>query len=175
MKGRDLRISVTELLRRPGTRREVARTFTSPGYLVAASTVPEGSDIVVDLVVESTAQSGTLTVTGTVAAPWEGECRRCLADVHGTLEIDVREVFSHSPDALTDDDVWPLEGEEIDLDEVVGESILLALPLAPLCGPDCKGPALDEFPARIDDDTTEDGSGPLADPRWAALDQLHFD
>ena len=174
-----LLVSVTELLRRPGTRRDVRRTVTSPGYVVTGSAVPEGADISVDLVVESTADPGTLTVSGTIAAPWTGECRRCLDPVEGTLEVDMHEVFSRRADAVSaDDEVWPLEGEEIDLDAVVADAVLLALPLAPLCGPDCRGPAPEEFPAVTEDDAADDATEPDAparDPRWAALDQLHFD
>lgn len=174
-----LLVSVTELLRRPGTRREVRRTVPSPGYVVTGSTVPEGADVDVDLVVESTADPGTLTVTGTIAAPWTGECRRCLDPVEGTLEVDAHEVFSRRADAVSaDDEVWPLEGEEIDLEAVVADAVLLALPLAPLCGPDCRGPAPEEFPTRPEDvpaDDVDDAAPAPRDPRWAALDQLHFD
>jgi uncharacterized protein len=182
-----LLVSVTELLRRPGTRREVRRTVDSPGYVVTGSTVPEGAPIDVDLVVESTADPGTLTVSGRVGAPWTGECRRCLDPVEGTLEVDMHEVFSRRADAVSaDDEVWPLEGEEIDLAEVVADAVLLALPLAPLCGPDCRGPAPEAFPTVVGDESAADGAidaddgdldggeGPR-DPRWAALDQLRFD
>lgn len=177
-----LLVSVTELLRRPGTRREVTRTIEGSGHGVVGSSVSEGAPIEVDLVVESTADPGTLTVAGRVSAPWTGECRRCLDPVEGTLEVDVHEVFSHRADAIAaDDEVWPLEGEEIDLAAVVDDALLLALPLAPLCGPDCRGPAPEDFPAVAgegaptgDDGGSDEGDGPV-DPRWAALDQLRFD
>jgi uncharacterized protein len=58
--------------------------------------------------------------------------------------------------------------------------VLLTLPLAPLCGDDCKGPAPEAFPAVVEDDAVPSGAGDAppdapADPRWAALDALHFD
>lgn len=179
-----LLVGVTELLRRPGTRREVRREIDSPGYAVAGSTVPPGATIDVDLVVESTADPGTLTVTGSVRAPWVGECRRCLEPVEGALEVDLREVFSRTPRSMGDDEeVWPVEGDEIDLAEVVADALLLALPLAPLCGPDCKGPAPDDLPVTVEGDADggdalDDRDGPdepRRDPRWAALDDLRFD
>jgi len=170
-----LLVSVTELLRRPGSRREVERTVASPGYAVTGSTVPEGADIDVRLVVESTADPGTLTLTGTVAAPWTGECRRCLDPVAGSLEIDLREVFSRSAASTGgDDEVWPLDGEEIDLSEVVADAVLLALPLAPLCGPDCRGPVPEQLPVSVEGEADDADPTPV-DPRWAALDELRFD
>lgn len=174
-----LLVSVTELLRRPGTRREVRRTLPSPGYTVAGSSVPEGADVEVDVVVESTADPGTVTASGSITAPWTGECRRCLGDVEGTLEIELDEVFSRRIDPAEVDDVWPLEGEEIDLEEVVADAVLLALPLAPLCGPDCEGPDPDAAPVSIEGEpSAEEGdeeAEPPRDPRWAALDDLRFD
>ena len=55
---------------------------------------------------------------------------------------------------------------------MVRDAVLLALPLAPLCGDDCRGPAPEAFPTGVGDD---DRPGPLADPRWAALAELDFE
>ena len=51
------------------------------------------------------------------------------------------------------------------------------LPLAPLCGPDCRGPAPEDFPATVEGEGAGEGEGdePAGDPRWAALDELRFD
>jgi uncharacterized protein len=175
----ELRLGVGDLLHRPGTRREVERELKSVGLAVAASTVPAGATIALSLAVESTADPGTLTVTGTVSAPWAGECRRCLDPVHGEIETEVSEVFARRP---VDDEIWELEGEEIDLAALAFEALLLALPLAPLCGPDCRGPAPEAFPAVVEDDgvdieggTREGDRERTIDPRWSALDDLRFD
>jgi uncharacterized protein len=67
-------------------------------------------------------------------------------------------------------ETWPLTSDEIDLEPVVREAVLLALPLAPLCDEGCLGPAPERFPATVEDgDVAEE---PPRDPRWAALDQL---
>lgn len=173
MTGRgDLRFGVGDLLHRPGTRRDVRRTVATDELVVGTATVAAGTEIDVDLVVESTAQPGTIAITGTLSAPWRGECRRCLTPIEGTVETTVHEIFATHP---ADEEIWPLEDESVDLGAVVREGVLLALPLAPLCRDECMGPAPDEFPA-ISIDTDDDGAdGPIGDPRWAALDQLRFD
>jgi uncharacterized protein len=48
--------------------------------------------------------------------------------------------------------------------------VLLALPIAPLCRPDCGGPSPDAY--RVSQVGTADADDPPLDPRWAALDQL---
>lgn len=170
----DLRLGVGDLLHRPGSRRSVQRTVTTDELVVGTAAVAGGTEIEVDLVVESTAQPGTITITGTLSAPWSGECRRCLTPIEGTLETVVDEIFSTRP---TDEEIWPLESDSIDLGAVVREGVLLALPLAPLCSDACRGPAPDAFPALTPDDaaTDEAASEPAGDPRWAALDQIRFD
>jgi uncharacterized protein len=195
---RGLVVGVSDLLRRPGARRAVQRVLDSPGHVVGGVEVPVDAEIEVDLVVEATADPNTLSLSGVVRAPWTGECRRCLDPVGGILELDVRELFSREPDTAGDEDIWPIEAEQIDVAAVVADAILLALPLAPLCGPECRGPAPDEFPAQVADenvagpgaDTDENVADPRADtdenasdeevvdvrdPRWSALDDLRFD
>ncbi|MGH9274093.1 MAG: YceD family protein [Acidimicrobiales bacterium] len=170
-----LRIGVMELRRRPGTQREVHVATPLPGLAITSAQVPEGAGIVVDGTLE--AIEGAVTLSGTVTAPWTGECRRCLDPVVGTLEVALSEVFEPHP---TDGETYPIEGDEVDLEPVVRDGVLLHLPLAPLCRPDCPGPAPDVFPTIVEADGTDvedDGAATERppDPRWAALDQLKFD
>lgn len=159
-----------ELRRRPGTQREIDLRVPLAGLAVSGSEVPADADLAIEATLE--AAEGAVTMIGTVTVPWAAECRRCLDDVGGTMVVDVSEVFEAHP---TDGETYPLDGDEIDLEPVVRDAALLNLPLAPLCDPECSGPAPDRFPA-----TTAAAPGRAdpkagADPRWAALDQLRFE
>lgn len=166
-----LRIGVTELRRRPGTQREVQVATPLPDLAITSAQVPPDTEVVVDAVLESI--EGAVTVSGTVRAPWVGECRRCLDVVEGQLEVVLSEVFEVHP---TEGETYPIDGEDVDLEPVVRDAVLLHLPLAPLCRPDCPGPAPDQFPTVIEGDTPDDGGGDRPpDPRWAGLEQLKFD
>jgi uncharacterized protein len=105
-------------------------------------------------------------VAGTIHAPWEGECRRCLEPVHGTLEVELQELFSAEGDP---DEVYRLDGEEVDLRPMVRDAVVLNLPQAPLCRAECLGPDPERYPATVEDDA------PTTDRRWAALSELRFD
>jgi uncharacterized protein len=170
-----LRLTVLELRRRPGTQRDVEVTAPIEGLEITSARVPDGADVAVAATLE--AIEGAITVTGTVTAPWEGECRRCLETVTGTIEAPLSEVFEPHP---TEGETYPLEGDEVDLEPVVRDAVLLSLPLAPLCREDCAGPAPEAFPASVaggseaDEGTDPDAERP-PDPRWAALEQLKFD
>lgn len=184
---RALRIGVTELLRHPGSRFEVRREVPASelgDLVVGTSRVEPDVEICADLVLES--QTGTVVASGTVSTVWSGECRRCLEPVTGDVRHELREVFGEvaegGPDA---DDLYPLDVDQLDLEPLLRDAVLLSLPVAPLCGPDCRGPVPEAFeggegqmvdardPAGADDDPTT-GSRPR-DPRWAALDALDFD
>ena len=169
-----LLIGVTELRRRPGTQREITLATPVSGLAITTARVPDGAEVELDLVLE--AIDGAITVTGSLAAPWSAECRRCLDEVRGLARVDVREVFEVRP---APGETYPIEGDDIDLEPVVRDTVLLNLPLAPLCRPECLGPAPDEFPtilpASRDDDLGADDAEAPRDPRWAALDVLRGD
>ncbi len=167
-----LRIGVLELRRRPGTERDVRVSTPLPGLGITSAQVPEEAEVVVDATLE--AIEGAVTVSGTVTAPWVGECRRCLEPVTGTVEATLSEVFEPHP---TEGETYPLEGDEVDLEPVVRDAVLLGLPLAPLCREDCPGPAPEAFPTTVEADGPDDEADaePPRDPRWAALDELHLD
>lgn len=162
---RPLQVGVAELWRHPGTRRRVHERVPLEGLAISTSAVPEGGEIEVDVELEAIA--GGVVAAGTVAAPWVGACRRCLEQVQGVAEVDVREVFEP---AATEGETYPLGEDRVDLEPMVRDAVLLALPLAPLCSAGCRGPAPQAFPTG-----TAEADAPRPDPRWAALDELRFD
>jgi uncharacterized protein len=156
---------VAELLRRPSSRLSVRRSVPLDGATVVDSHLAEGAEADVDLELESLADG--IVVTGTISAPWEGSCRRCLAPVGGRAEAVVRELFHSAP---TTDEARPLAGEQIDLEPLVREAVMLELPLAPLCRPDCAGLCPE---CGADRNVVDCGHRPdTRDPRWAALEGL---
>lgn len=164
-------ISVTEIRRHLGSRLSVERSLEAEGLGLSDVRVVDGSAVTLTGEVESISEG--VVLTGTVSVPWEAECRRCLTEVTGVAEIDVREVFETHP---VDGETWQLEQDHIDVGPLLHDTALLALPLAPLCGDDCAGPAPDAYPtAPVDDDTDPVDDEPPSDPRWAALKDLKLD
>lgn len=171
-----LRIGVAELRRRPGNQQQVQRVVEVGGVAVSTAEVPEDAEVVVEVTLESLTDG--VRARGVVRVPWEGACRRCLGPTGGVIEMPVDEVYKDQPD---EGETLPVEGDSIDLGPVVHDATVLALPLAPLCGPDCAGPDPEQFPVRTPGpvDGVADGEDEAAerpiDPRWAALEQLRFD
>ena len=127
-------VPVAALLREPGARRRVRVAGPVAGLDVTSSRVPEEADVELDAVLESV--HGGVLVSGTLRAPWSGECRRCLEPASGWLEVKLRELCVDSGDAET---TYGLAGDELDLRPIVHDACILALPLAPLCREGCLG------------------------------------
>ena len=165
-----LRVGIADLRRRPGTRRRVTEAVPLDDLAVSTAAVPSGSPVEVDLELETL--SDGLVATGTIGAPWVGDCRRCLRPVEGRAEVEVREIFQPRP---TEGETYPLGEDIVDLEPMVRDAVLLALPLAPLCAEDCRGPAPEQFPTGIADEGSGVPPAPPVDPRWAALSGLDFE
>ena len=134
--------------------------------------VPEGAPLAVDVRLESVTEG--VLVSGTVTAPVRGECARCLDPITDELVVDIVELFAY-PDSATDetsgeDEVHRIDGDLLDIEPVVRDTIVLGLPWTPLCRPDCAG-LCPTCGARLDE--VQDGhSHETIDPRWAALQAL---
>ena len=148
--------------------REVQRTVTAPaGWALPTAGVPVGREVTLDLRLEAV-MDGVL-VSGTVSAPLEAECGRCLEPVVSDLSAPLQELFSYDADAAGED-ASAMAGDLIDLEPVVRDAVVLALPASPLCSEDCAG-LCSECGARLAD--AEDGHNhETLDPRWAALTGL---
>ena len=170
-------LDTRELGRRPGSMREVRLPAPAPeGLGVELIGVPPGAELDLDLRLESVMEG--VYVSGTVTGPLAGECGRCLEPVSDLLTVRVQELFSYQErDAAAasrgddeDDDVSHMQGDHLDLEPVLRDAVVLALPLTPLCQPDCGG-LCTECGERLDD-LPEDHAHDAPDPRWAALQDL---
>jgi uncharacterized protein len=158
------------LPRRPGSARTETRTVPAPADLHAGMAgVPEGSDLRLDVTLESVTEG--VLVTATVTAQVTGECARCLEPLAQTAVVRCRELFSYEQGAGdADEDGYSLDGDLLDLEPVLRDALVLALPLAPLCRQDCPGLCA-ECGALLAQVGSEHGHEPAIDPRWAGLRQ----
>jgi uncharacterized protein len=118
-------------------------------------------------------------VNGHVETRAQVECERCLKPVELPVSADFEleyitdsEYESSAADELTEAEmsVSVIDGQAIDVDEIVKEQILLAVPTRMLCREDCKGICpqcgSDRNLGECACVTKE------VDPRWAALKNL---
>jgi uncharacterized protein len=74
-------------------------------------------------------------------------------------------------DTEQDDEEHYLDGDLLDLEPVLRDAVVLALPMSPLCLQDCPGLCV-VCGVPLDDAGPGHGHDDSPDPRWAALEQL---
>jgi len=115
-------------------------------------------------------------VTGHIETRAQLECDRCLKPIELPVSADFALEYitgadyeSSSVAALSEEElsVSVFDGDSIDVDEIVKEQILLAVPSRTLCREDCKGICPE---CGIDLNTGQcNCAAEEVDPRWAAL------
>jgi len=162
-----LKVSVAEILNRPGEYRDLD---VRPAFedvhteLARLDAGPLESRLRAESVVEG------VLVTGRVAGAASLKCARCLEPFEGFVELDVCELFTTPGHELPEEEAYKVEGSEIDLEPMLRDALLLALPLNPVHDENCKGLCascgrnLNEGPC---DCVTDE-----IDPRWAELSAL---
>lgn len=177
-------LDTRELGRRPGSQQERQLAVPAPSELgIEVLRVPEGAPVEIDLRLESVMEG--VLVTGGADAPLDGECARCLDPIEDTIHVRFQELFVHEDkhdrdeadhlvdDPDLDDETSRLEGDLLDLEPLLRDAVVLALPFQPLCEDDCPGLCA-ECGARLADDPDHAHEAPV-DPRWAALAALEQD
>jgi len=164
-------LDTRELGRRPGSQRQVSLTVPAPADLgIEVLQVPEGSPVELDLRLEAVMEG--VLVTGTAHASLVGECARCLEPLTDDVVVDLQELFVYEDHALPgeDDEVSTLQDDLVDLEPLLRDAVVLALPFQPLCMDDCPG-LCPECGTRLADDPDHVHEAAV-DPRWAALADL---
>ncbi len=127
---------------------------------------------------------GKVQVTGQLKARFPVSCGRCLEAAEIAVDEPFVMFFEENSGRhpvkdleLTEDDLhWKtFDGEEIDLTPLLREQLLLAVPMMPLCRPDCTGLSEHLESWDSDDEDSEkrvEIDGKPIDPRWNALAKL---
>lgn len=118
-----------------------------------------------------------INLGGRIGARVEAACDRCLRPLTLPLDIEFSEFFTPlrpeedrgEETELKPDDLHlsVYEGDEIDVDDLVREQVLLALPVQFVCREDCKG-LCQKCGADLNEGECQCPQGEI-DPRWAAL------
>ena len=184
--------------RQAGSARTQQLTVPAPDDLrLELARVPVGTDMHLDVKFEAVTEG--VLVTGSATAPLAGECARCLRPLTTSVTASFTELYLYADgrrthdkhdkherhakhdrrnsrewldeDTEQDDEERHLDGDLLDLEPVLRDAVVLALPMSPLCRDDCPGlcvecgvPLADAGPGHGHDDSP--------DPRWAALEQL---
>ena len=116
-----------------------------------------------------TNHAGALVLEGTASSLLDLSCDRCGTEFSREKVVELDYLLATELEDEESDEIFLLEGNEIDLDEVAGTAFILAMDTKNLCSDNCKG-----LCAKCGADLNNGPCGcrPEVDPRLAALAQL---
>lgn len=134
-----VKISVTQIRQRIGASQSFH--FVGSGEAMFDGDGPSWLSGLVEVEGEAVNNGGFIIVRGTIKTGAALVCNRCLVEYVQALSVPFSENFNEGsgPANDGDQDLMYFEGDEIELAEIVRETLLLAEPLKSLCSEDCKG------------------------------------
>lgn len=138
-----MKLDLSELVNTPGMSGSVDIDEPCPKEMEIECTAPVKGQIKVE-------NTGTLLlISGEVETKIKFECSRCLVDFTESVDAEIEEEFrvERVGDMMR---ALPLDEEDIesaklvennllDIDELIRQTLLVTLPIAPLCRPECQG------------------------------------
>jgi uncharacterized protein len=161
-------VDVRDLLEEPGASRKVHREEKFEDLATELARVPSEDPVRIDILLESVVEG--IMASGPLSGRIAYRCARCLKDFSTDFHYEVQELFTR--EATAQDDHYPIADGNIDLEPMVRDTVLLAVPFSPLCRESCLG-----LCERCGGDRNlgECSCGSEIDPRWAVLDELHLE
>jgi uncharacterized protein len=95
------------------------------------------ADPPLDAELELSALSGGIRVHGTATVTVHHTCHRCLEEWDEEVGVPVDQLYVEASRA--DDDDYAFSGDQIDLEPMLRDEVLLAMPLVPTCPEGCEG------------------------------------
>jgi len=137
-----MKIDLSEIARTPGMHATQEIDEPCPDDMGVTCTVPIKGQV-------SFTNTGSLLILkGEVCTEVRLECGRCLSEFQYPIAAEIQEEYrlQRIGDAIR---VYPLDEDDavsnlvvnnvLDLDELIRQSVLIAIPIQPLCKADCKG------------------------------------
>ncbi|QDE36572.1 DUF177 domain-containing protein [Microbacterium foliorum] len=159
-------LPVRDIVRKPGEMREHEFSVTlKDAWGEGIVSYEAGSELDLDVRLESVHEG--ILVSGIVDGEYAGVCGRCLIDIARPVEVEFQELFAYPGEEETD---FEVQDDHVDLETLVRDAAVLALPFQPVCQPDC--PGLDpKTGERLTASTDKEQAAPI-DPRWSALQNI---
>ena len=158
-------VNVRDILNRPGEQREKDFTIPAPEHFgEGLAVVPQGRDVHVSVRLESVHEG--ILASGFVETVADAQSARTLTEFQLPIEVEFQELFTYPSEVPSD---YLVQGDHVDLEQVVRDAVVLALPFQPEIAGETEDIELAEgISLVLADDERE---APL-DERWAALAKL---
>jgi len=136
---RGLVVDVTELLSRPGATQDIQGGVSVPDLRGALGWIGENETLRLDVTADNVTDG--IAVSGRVSGTMHLSCSRCLVSYDRSFEQVVDEMFyvGRADERDADADGYEVQDRHIDLEPMLRDVIVLAIPTQPLHTESCRG------------------------------------
>ena len=130
-------VQFSDLLSKNGRKKEINLSSTFEPIKFEGEEIKVIDKVLVDGIV--TSMEDVLVLNASIKTNLELQCSRCLDTFIYPIDIDIEERFTNNKDLLDDEEIIFVEGDVLNITEVVENSIISTLPIKRLCNKNCKG------------------------------------
>lgn len=130
-------IDVLDLIRKKVSKKKVHLVYEEESFYDEGEKIEFLSPIILDGELHLTGD--VIDLDGRVITELSLPCSRCLVNFNHSIDILIHEIFSPNPDNKDEDEIIFVEGDTIDVTDIIKNNILLSLPVKKLCKDDCEG------------------------------------
>jgi uncharacterized protein len=131
-----MKIDVSELFRKRVAQKNIDLVLKVEDVINISEEFQINSPVKVEGIVSLT--SDILHFDGHIKCDILLHCSRCTEEFAYAIDVDVYEEFTRDNENEDDNFIF-IEGDSLDITDIIERNILLALPIKPLCSESCKG------------------------------------
>ncbi|MDU3723191.1 MAG: DUF177 domain-containing protein [Clostridium celatum] len=129
-------INFSDLLSKRNRKKQISLSFKLEPLEFEGEEIRAIEDVKVEGV--ATSNEDVIVVNGSIKTKLQLTCSRCLDTFIYPIDIDIEERFTNDID-LQQDGTMFVEGDSLDITEIIENCIISTLPIKRLCKDDCKG------------------------------------
>ena len=130
-------IQFSDLLSKRSRKKEISLSFPFEKIIFEGDEITAVDPVCVEGMI--TTYEDMLVMKATIKTKLNLTCSRCLDTFIYPIDIEIEERFTNNEELRNEEDVIFVEGDSINITEIIENSIISTLPIKRLCKSDCKG------------------------------------
>ena len=129
-------INFSDLLSKKNRKKQISLTFELETFEFEGEEIRAIEKVDVEGVAIS--ENDVIVINASIKTKLQLSCSRCLDTFIYPIDIDIEERFTNNKE-LEDQEIMFVDGDTLDITEIIENSIISTLPIKRLCKEDCKG------------------------------------
>ena len=129
-------INFSDLLSKRNRKKQISLSFKLEPLEFEGEEIRAIEDVKVEGV--ATSNEDVIVVNASIKTKLQLTCSRCLDTFIYPIDIDIEERFTNNKE-LQDEEIMFVDGDTLNITEIIENSIISTLPIKRLCKEDCKG------------------------------------